>query len=180
MKETKLPGVLLVETARYDDDRGWFTETYTQAKWREQGFSETFVQDNLSVSKRGTMRGLHYQLEPWEMGKLVRPIHGSVFDVVVDLRRGSKTFGQWDGCTLSVENGLSMWVPPGLAHGFVALEDDTAVLYKCTQVYTPEAERSLLYNDPEIGIEWPIEATLVSPKDAAAPGLAEADYNFTV
>lgn len=177
-RETKLPGVMLVETARYEDARGSFTETYSRRTWEEAGLHEDFVQDNLSLSKRGTLRGLHYQIEPWGMGKLVRCIHGAVFDVAVDLRRDSETFGRWDGVTLSAENGHSLWVPTGFAHGFVALEDDTAVHYKCTQVYTPEAERSVLYSDPAIGIEWPLQPTLIADKDASAPLLADADYNF--
>lgn len=178
--ETSLPGLLLVETARYDDDRGSFTETYSKRSWDEAGLGEVFVQDNLSVSKRGTLRGLHYQIEPWGMGKLVRAVHGSAFDVAVDLRRGSETFAQWEGLTLSADSGLSLWIPAGFAHGFIALEDETAVYYKSTALYTRDAERSLAYNDPAIGITWPMEPALISPKDAAAPALDEAEYNFTV
>ena len=136
------------------------------------------MQDNLSESKRGTIRGLHYQLEPKGMGKLVRAIRGSVFDVAVDLRRGSPWFGKWVGRTLSAENGLSLWVPVGFAHGFLALEDDTLVLYKCTATHAPEAERAVSYADPAIGIAWPFTPTLVTPKDDAAPKLAAADFNF--
>ncbi|HEO70526.1 MAG TPA: dTDP-4-dehydrorhamnose 3,5-epimerase, partial [Candidatus Hydrogenedentes bacterium] len=135
--------------------------------------------DNLSLSAKGTLRGMHYQIEPHAMGKLVRAITGAVFDVAVDLRRGSPTFGKWVGRMLSEGNPAAMWVPPGFAHGFVALEDHTLVYYKCTRLYAPQAERSLSYADPEVGIEWPMQPTVISPKDAEAPLLREADYNFT-
>jgi len=177
--ETEIPDVLVVETGIARDSRGFFSEAYSAKVWREAGFQETFVQDNLSMSARGTLRGLHYQLNPHGTGKLVRVVAGSVFDVAVDLRRGSPTFCKWIGVTLSAENSLVLWIPVGFAHGFMALEDDTVVWYKCSNVHVPEAERSISYRDPEIGIEWPFEPTLVSEKDAAAPSLKEAEYNFT-
>jgi len=178
LTETEIPGVLVIETGIARDDRGFFTEIYSEKVWEEAGFKESFVQDNLSMSAKGTLRGMHYQLDPYGMGKLVRVVSGSVFDVAVDLRRGSPTFGKWVGRTLSEGNGLAMWVPIGFAHGFIALEDDALVLYKCTGMHTPDAERSLSYKDPEIGIEWPIEVTIVTKRDEEAPGLRDAEHNF--
>jgi dTDP-4-dehydrorhamnose 3,5-epimerase len=145
------------------------------------GLRETFVQDNLSASRKGTLRGLHYQLASGGcgMGKLVRAVRGSIFDVAVDLRRGSPSFGKWVGQTLSAENGLALWVPIGFAHGFLSLEDDAVVLYTCTSTHAPEAERSLRYSDPDVGIRWPFPPTLMSPKDEAAPLLDAAEFDFT-
>lgn len=176
--KTEIPDVLVVETGVVRDDRGFFSETYSSKMFEAAGFRETFLQDNLSESRRGTLRGLHYQLEPHGMGKLVRAIRGSVFDVAVDIRRGSPSFGKWVGQTLSAENRLAFWIPSGFAHGFIALEDESLVLYKCTTIHTPEAERAILYADPKIGIAWPLPPTLVAPKDAAAPPLDKAEYNF--
>jgi dTDP-4-dehydrorhamnose 3,5-epimerase len=178
ISETEIAGVLVVETRAVSDDRGFFAETYSKPMFARAGLEPTFVQDNLSASRKGTVRGLHYQIEPHGMGKLVRAIRGSVFDVAVDLRRGSPTFGKWVGRTLTAENRLALWVPSGFAHGFVALEEDTLVFYKCTAIHTPEAERAIVYNDPAIGIQWPLQPSIVSPKDAAAPPLANAEYNF--
>lgn len=176
---TEIEGVVVVETGIFHDDRGFFTETFSEPQWAAQGFRETFLQDNLSKSKKGTLRGMHYQIEPAGMGKLVRCITGSVFDAGIDIRKGSPTFGKWVGRELSGENGLALYFPPGFAHGFVALEDDTLVHYKCTNVHTPEAERGVRYNDPAVGIEWPLEPTVVTDKDRDAPLLADAEYNFT-
>ena len=179
LSKTEIDGVLAAKVGLFRDQRGFFTETYSINTWEEQGFHETFVQDNMSLSAKGTLRGMHYQLEPHGMGKLVRAVTGAVFDVAVDLRKGSPTFGQWVGRTLCGENGLALWIPPGFAHGFVALEDQTYVYYKCTAVHTPEAERALSYKDPSVAIAWPLEPAIVSEKDAQAPLLAEAEYNFT-
>ena len=176
--ETEIPDVLLVETAVFRDDRGFFTETYSKATWAEHGFTETFLQDSMSLSAKGTLRGMHYQLEPHAMGKLVRTVSGAIFDVAVDLRKGSPTFGQWVGRELSDKNCLCMWVPAGFAHGFIALEENTLVYYKSTAVYTPQSERSLSYQCPRVGIEWPVEPASVSAKDAVAPNLDAAEYNF--
>lgn len=176
--QTEIAGVLVVKTGQFDDDRGFFTETYSRPTWKAGGFTETFVQDNLSRSRKGTLRGMHYQLSARGMGKLVRVVHGAVFDVAVDLRRRSPTFGRWVGRELSAENGLSLWVPVGFAHGFVALEDETLVWYKCTDSHAPEAERSLHWADPTVAVAWPLEPTIVSPKDAAAPRLDDAEYDF--
>jgi dTDP-4-dehydrorhamnose 3,5-epimerase len=177
---TEIPDVVVVESRIFRDDRGFFTEIYSKKTWGEAGVSQNFVQDNLSRSAKGTLRGMHYQLNPHGMGKLVRAVTGSIFDVAVDLRDGSPTFGKWVGRTLSGDKGLALWVPVGFAHGFVALEDDTFVVYKCTEIYTPESERSLSYADPEVGIEWPMTPTIISEKDAEAPSLQEAEYNFTL
>jgi dTDP-4-dehydrorhamnose 3,5-epimerase len=176
---TEIADVLLIETGVIRDDRGAFSETYSAKMFEAAGFRETvFLQDNLSSSRKGTVRGLHYQIEPHAMGKLVRTIVGSIFDVAVDIRRGSPTFGKWVGHTLTAENRLALWVPIGFAHGFQALEDESVVLYKCTDIHTPETERAIHYGDPQIGITWPEAITLVAAKDAAAPPLSSADYNF--
>lgn len=175
---TEIPDVLVVRTGVFRDNRGFFSETYSEPIWRDAGFTETFLQDNLSGSAKGTLRGMHYQMDPHGMGKFVRAITGGVFDVAVDLRQGSPTFGKWVGRELSAENGLALWVPIGFAHGFVAMEDNTLVYYKCSGVHTPEVERAVNYKDPEVGIEWPLEPTIISEKDAAAPGLQDAEYNF--
>ena len=179
ISEVDIPGVLLIETGRVADHRGFFTETYSERMWREQGFTETFQQDSMSLSARGTLRGMHYQVEPHGMGKLVRALTGSIFDVAVDLRKGSPTFGQWYGRTLSGVDGLALWIPVGFAHGFVALEDDTLVYYKCTKIHTPDAERSLSYRCDKVRVAWPLEPTILSKKDVEAPGLQDAEYNFT-
>ena len=177
-RETEIPDVLEVETGVAGDRRGSFSEAYCKEAWEAAGFAETFVQDNLSVSARGTMRGIHYQLAPYGIGKLVRVLSGSVFDAAVDLRRGSPTFGKWVSRVLSAENRVGLWIPVGFGHGMMALEDDTLVWYKCTAGYVPEAERALNYKDDEIGIEWPFEPTVVSARDMAAPGLHDAECNF--
>lgn len=173
-----IPGLLIVHTGVAADDRGFFAESYSRSMWSEAGFTEAFVQDNLSCSKRGALRGMHYQLAARGMGKLVRAVKGGVYDVAVDLRRGSPSFGQWHGIELTAANRLSFWVPPGFAHGFLALDDDTLVLYKCTAHHAPEAERALSYRCPEVAIDWPLEPTIVSPKDAQAPMLSDAEYDF--
>lgn len=175
---TEIPDVLIVKTGVFQDDRGYFSESYSKRMWAEAGFEEHFVQDNLSCSKKGTLRGLHYQILPEGMGKLVRCVRGAIFDVAVDLRSGSATFGQWVGRELSGENHLSLWVPVGFAHGFVALEDDSIVHYKCSGHHAPDCERSLNYADPDVGIQWPLSPTIISQKDQDAPMLEQAEYNF--
>jgi dTDP-4-dehydrorhamnose 3,5-epimerase len=175
---TEIPDVLEVHGQVARDDRGFFTELHSQRAWSNAGFKVQFVQDNLSESRRGVLRGLHYQINPRAMSKLVRVLRGSIFDVAVDLRRGSPTFGRWVGRELSAANGAALWVPAGFGHGFLALEDSSLVLYKCTGFHAPETERSLNYADPQLGIEWPFLPTHLSQKDADAPMLAAADYNF--
>ncbi len=148
-------------------------ETYRQDAFGAAGISAPFVQDNHSRSARGVLRGLHYQ-EPNAQGKLVRCTRGAIFDVAVDIRRGSPTFSQWFGIELSEANKLMLWVPPGFAHGFCAMEEGSDLVYKCTTLYDPTSDRAILWNDPEIGIEWPIAEPVLSEKDKAAPRLADA------
>ena len=173
IRQTSLPGVLLIEPAVRGDDRGFFMETYRLDAFQAAGISAPFVQDNHSRSARGVLRGLHYQ-EPNAQGKLVRCTRGAIFDVAVDIRRGSPTFSKWFGIELSDANKRMLWVPPGFAHGFCAMEEGSDLVYKCTTLYDPASDRAILWNDPEIGIEWPIEAPVLSGKDTAAPRLADA------
>jgi dTDP-4-dehydrorhamnose 3,5-epimerase len=175
---TEMPGVLLIESKCAFDDRGFFSEAYSVTTWRDARFEEQFIQDNLSLSRKGTLRGMHYQVEPYGIGKFIRVLSGTIFDVGVDLRKGSPTFGQWLGRTLRAEDAVGIYFPSGIAHGYVALDDNSIVFYKCTQVHVPEAERVLNYRDPQVGIKWPVAPTLVSPKDAEAPFLDKAEYNF--
>ena len=170
---TEIPGLLIIEPKVFADDRGFFLEIFHAARFREAGLPDAFVQDNLSRSKRGVVRGLHYQ-EPDAQGKLVRCTRGSLFDVAVDIRVGSPTFGRWFGMELSEKDMRMVWVPEGFAHGFCALTDDADLVYKCTAPYVPEHDRSILWNDPEIGIAWPVSSPSLSPKDAAAPPLKQA------
>ncbi len=160
----ELPGLRLIEPRIFGDDRGWFLETYNQARYREAGLEVAFVQDNLSWSRRGILRGLHFQ-NPNPQGKLVSVLEGEVFDVVVDLRRSSPTFGRWTGVVLEGASKRQLWVPPGFAHGFVVLSPAALFHYKCTAFYSPADELTLRWDDPDIGIAWPIEAPVVSEKD---------------
>ena len=175
--DTALPGVKLIEPRVFNDDRGFFFESWNARAFAAAGIDASFVQDNHSRSAKGVLRGLHYQIQ-CPQGKLVRVVSGAVFDVAVDLRRSSKTFGRWVGYELSAENKWQAWIPPGFAHGFLSLQDDTELLYKCTDFYSAQAERSLIWNDPDIGIAWPLNVVgkpLLSDKDAAAKTLAEAE-----
>ncbi len=179
---TRVPDVVLIEPAVFSDDRGWFMETFSAPKFA-QGLASlglpqprTFVQDNESSSRRGVLRGLHYQLPPHPQGKLVRVVQGRAFDVAVDIRRGSPTFGQWVGFELSEANRLQMWIPEGFAHGFVALHDETRFLYRTTDVYARDCERAIRWDDPALGIDWTLEQQpLLAPKDASAPLLRDAE-----
>jgi dTDP-4-dehydrorhamnose 3,5-epimerase len=170
-----LAGLIRIEPRVFGDARGFFFESYHQARFAEHGIEAVFVQDNHSCSQRGVIRGLHFQIGPWAQGKLIRVIKGAVFDVAVDIRVGSPTFGAWTSENLSADNRRMLYIPPGFAHGFCALEDGTEVLYKTTQVYSPEHERGVAWNDPEIGIGWPEldVAYLVSEKDRTFPRLRE-------
>jgi dTDP-4-dehydrorhamnose 3,5-epimerase len=171
---TEIPDVLLIEPQVFGDDRGFFFESFNQRRWEETtGLTTAFVQDNHSRSSRGVLRGLHYQIRQ-PQGKLVRCVAGEVFDVAVDLRRASPTFGQWTGARLSAENKLQMWVPEGFAHGFVVLSEMAEFLYKTTDYYAPEHERAILWNDPDLAIEWPCEKPLLSAKDSRALPFVEA------
>jgi dTDP-4-dehydrorhamnose 3,5-epimerase len=173
--ETSLPGVLIIEPRVFADDRGFFMETYHAAKLlATAGIDAPFVQDNHSGSTAGVLRGLHYQ-EPTAQGKLVRAVSGSIFDVAVDIRRGSPHFRRWVGVELSAENRRQLWVPPGFAHGFCVLTDWADVLYKCTTLYEGENDRGIIWNDPEIGIDWPVAEPVLSAKDAALPLLRDSE-----
>jgi len=172
---TPLPGVMLVAPRVFQDQRGFFLETWQAARYRDAGIAAAFVQDNLSRSVRGTVRGLHYQVGA-PQGKLVSVVRGAAFDVAVDLRKSAPTFGRWYGTVLSDENHAQLWIPEGFAHGFLALSDVCDFAYKVTAPYSPADERSLRWDDPAVGIEWPaVEPKIVSPKDAAAPSLADAE-----
>ena len=169
---TALPEVVLVEPDVFRDDRGFFLETYQKLKYGGAGLPEEFVQDNHSFSTRGTLRGLHAQIRR-PQGKLIRAVLGEIFDVAVDIRPESPTFGRWVGEVLSGENYRQLYVPPGFAHGFCVMSESAHVLYKCTTFYEKEDEIALLWNDPAIGISWPTETPLLSPRDLVAPKLAE-------
>jgi len=172
-----IPDVIVIRPDVFGDDRGFFMETFQARLFQSSGIIFDFVQDNQSRSHRGVLRGLHYQARR-PQGKLVRAVTGEVFDVAVDLRRSSKTFGRWTGETLSAENRKMIWVPPGFAHGFLVLSDEADVLYKATDYYTPEYERTLAWNDPAVGIPWPLssgEKPILSAKDSAGLLLSQAE-----
>jgi len=171
--ETRLKDCLIIEPEVHGDSRGFFLETYSTNRYAElAGISFSFVQDNHSHSPKGVLRGMHFQkLRP--QGKLVRVTHGSVFDVAIDLRKDSETYGKWDGLVLSSENHKQFWVPPGFAHGFLVLEDSTDLVYKCTDYYDHEDQVSLSWKDPSIGIEWPMIPSILNERDANAPYLAD-------
>ena len=171
---TKISEVLVLEPEVYTDERGYFMETFRSSYLNEHGVELNFVQDNQSQSRIGTLRGLHYQLE-FPQGKLVRVISGTVFDVAVDIRGNSSTFGKWVGETLSAENRKQLWVPPGFAHGFLVLSNSAELFYKCTEYYHPEDDHSLLWNDPAVGIEWPLQnrEPILSEKDRIAQCLSQ-------
>ncbi len=169
--ETPLAGVLRVEPRVHQDERGFFLEVFHAGKFEAQGLDLAFVQDNHSQSRRGTLRGLHLQTRA-PQGKLVRCIEGEIFDVAVDVRVGSPGFGRWHGEVLSADNFLQLWVPPGFAHGFCVLSEQAQVEYKCTTLYDPESDLAIAWNDPELGIAWPVAAPLLSAKDAVAAPLA--------
>lgn len=165
--DTKIPDVKIIEPKVFGDDRGFFLESFNQSIFDKAiGRHVDFVQDNHSMSKKGVLRGLHYQLEPHAQGKLVRCVEGEVFDVAVDIRRSSPTFGCWVGVNLSAENNRQLWIPEGFAHGFVTLSERVQFIYKTTNYYAPQSERSILWNDPQINIEWPeVEEMTLSGKD---------------
>jgi dTDP-4-dehydrorhamnose 3,5-epimerase len=169
---TSLPDVLIIEPRLFNDKRGFFMETYHQERYTEAGIGSIFVQDNLSHSSRGTLRGLHYQ-HPHPQAKLVQVTRGSIYDVAVDVRRGSPTFGRWTGVDLSDENHRQLFVPEGFAHGFCVLSDSAEVIYKCSDFYTPEAERGILWSDPGLDIDWPVNTPLLSDKDRQFPCLGD-------
>ena len=171
-RPTALPEVLAVAPVVHRDPRGFFLETYHRAKYRAGGLDAEFVQDNHSRSQQGTLRGLHAQLAR-PQGKLVRALRGEIFDVAVDIRRGSPTFGRWVGELLTGDNFLQLWIPPGFAHGFCVVSEAAEVEYKCTALYDPADEIAIAWNDPEIAIDWPVDEPLLSQRDGGAPRLAE-------
>jgi dTDP-4-dehydrorhamnose 3,5-epimerase len=175
VETTHIPGTLIVEPAVFGDDRGFFWESFNEKEMRSIGIDAHFVQDNHSRSQRNVLRGLHYQINQ-PQGKLVRVVSGKVFDVAVDIRRDSPTFGKWAAVELSAENKRMFWLPPGLAHGFVVLSDFADFLYKTTDYYAPQFERTILWNDPDLGIEWPLAGQpTLSAKDAAAETFSKAE-----
>ena len=173
VRPTMLTEVLLIERRVYGDARGWFVEAWNAERYREAGIEETFVQDNASYSVRGVLRGLHFQRDPHAQGKLVSVLRGEVFDVAVDIRPASPTCGQWVGETLSAENGRQLYIPPGFAHGFAVTSADALVTYKVTAPYAPQAEACIRWDDPAIGIEWPIDRPTLAERDAAAGSLRD-------
>ena len=178
--ETPLAGLKVIEPKVFEDSRGYFLETYNREHFLQSGISSGFNQDNESMSSRGVIRGLHYQLDPFAQAKLVRVVTGAVFDVAVDLRKGSPTFGKWFGTELSGENKLQMLIPRGFAHGFSVLSTTVVFAYKCDNYYNKQAERGIRFNDPFLAIDWQLsgEEWLVSEKDRMAPLFAQAEMNF--
>jgi dTDP-4-dehydrorhamnose 3,5-epimerase len=174
---TSIPDIILINPKVFGDERGFFLESYQAQRFAEAGITANFVQDNHSGSRQGILRGLHYQIRKAQ-GKLVRVIAGEVFDVAVDIRQSSPTFGKWEAVRLSAENKLQIWVPPGFAHGFYVLSEWAEVIYKSSDYYAPEWERCIIWNDPDIGIDWPImngKTPILSSKDAQGKSLTEAD-----
>jgi len=179
-KRLSIPDVQLIEPRVFPDGRGFFLETYKYSDFKQAGIPEYFTQDNYSRSEKGVLRGLHYQKHPHGQGKLVRCVKGSIFDVAVDIRKGSPTYGTWVGAELTEENNHLLYVPDGFAHGFQVLSDFAEVLYKCTTEYYPAADRGIIWNDPAIAIQWPLADPLLSKKDTVHPLLKDADNNFAI
>lgn len=180
-KETGFPGLIVIEPKIFRDDRGYFYESFNAGELAKGGITETFIQDNQSRSSYGVIRGLHYQLEPYAQSKLIRVLEGTIYDVAVDVRKGSPTFGRYYGIELSAENHLQFYIPKGFAHGFSVLSDTAVVMYKCDSYYNPASEAGILFNDPELGIDWKITEgqEIVSSKDAELPAFENAELNFT-
>ena len=175
---TEIPGVIVIEPEVFEDGRGFFFESYRRDVFLREGIRKEFIQDNHSRSMKGALRGLHYQAAPREQAKLIRVIHGEVFDVAVDIRKGSKTFGQHVTTILSAENHKMLYVPEGFAHGFLSLQEDTELLYKVTELYSHEHERGIRWDDPALGIPWPklVAAAILSEKDLNYPSLKEIEF----
>lgn len=173
-----IPEVILIEARAFPDDRGFFMETYKESEFVAGGIQKQFVQDNCSYSEKGVLRGLHYQMNPAAQGKLVCCLQGEIFDVAVDIRRGSPTYGCWVGAYLSAENHHMLWVPEGFAHGFQVVSENALVLYKVTREYSAPHDGGIAYNDPALGIEWPLPGPIVSAKDAALGTLEATRPNF--
>jgi dTDP-4-dehydrorhamnose 3,5-epimerase len=173
-----IPDVVVVRPERRGDERGFFSETFRASAFAEAGIHGPFVQDNLARSAAGVLRGLHFQIPPHAQGKLIQVVRGAVFDVAVDLRRASPTYGRWVGWELSADTGELLWVPPGFAHGYAVLGDGADLAYKVTEEYSPALDRGVRWNDPAIGVVWPIRDPVISARDAALPLLAELDSPF--
>ncbi|HNW98251.1 MAG TPA: dTDP-4-dehydrorhamnose 3,5-epimerase [Bacteroidales bacterium] len=169
IKCTEIPGLLIIQPKIFYDARGYFFESYNKIKLSESGFKADFIQDNQSMSSKGTLRGMHFQRPPFEQGKLVTVIKGAVRDIVVDIRKNSKFYGKYFSIELTEQNKTMLWVPPGFAHGFLTLEDNTIFSYKCTQVYNKDSEGAILWNDPDVNINWDIKNPVISEKDNNAP-----------
>ena len=176
--KTPLEGLLIIKPDVFEDERGYFFESYNREKFLTHGIDVTFVQDNESKSKRGVLRGLHFQNPPFAQEKLVRVMSGSVLDVAVDIRKDSPTYGEWSSIVLSGQNKWMYWIPAGFAHGFLTLEDDTIFFYKCTSVYNKESEGSIRWNDPDLQIDWGTDNPVISPKDQVAPMFKEFETRF--
>jgi dTDP-4-dehydrorhamnose 3,5-epimerase len=183
--KTKIEDLLIIEPQVFGDERGFFVETYNAERYKEAGINLEFVQDNLSKSQKGVLRGLHFQKEPFEQGKLVQVIKGKVLDVAVDIRHNSPTFGEHVSVELSEENKTQFWIPPGFAHGFISLEDETIFSYKCTNLYSPESEGSIMWNDADLNIDWKfkennIAKPIVSEKDQGNISFEDVDKDFVI
>lgn len=179
--DTALEGVKIIDPDVFEDQRGFFMETFSEMKFAEYGFDRSFIQDNHSLSKEaGVLRGLHYQLNPKAQSKLVRVVTGAIYDVVVDIRRGASTYGQWESFIISASNKRQLLVPKGFAHGFCTLIPNTEVLYKVDEFYSPEHDRGIAWDDPALGIDWPVLKPILSEKDAKHPVLADAESNFNL
>ncbi|MEE4256550.1 MAG: dTDP-4-dehydrorhamnose 3,5-epimerase [Bacteroidales bacterium] len=176
--ETKLPGLLIIDPNVFGDKRGYFFESYNAEVFRQAGLEMEFLQDNESCSGKGILRGLHFQEPPYEQGKLVRVARGGVMDVSVDIRKGSPTFGKWEAFELNEHNKRMLYIPPGFAHGFVTLEENTIFIYKCTNIYHKESENSIRWDDPDLNIDWGISEPVISDKDRTAPLFRELESPF--
>jgi len=178
--ETEFPGLLIIEPKIFEDSRGYFFESYNAKQLNEKGINITFLQDNQSKSSYGVLRGLHYQLNPAAQTKLIRVLDGEIWDVAVDIRKGSPTFGKWFGIELSSDNKNQLYIPHGFAHGFAVLSETAVVMYKCDNFYNTQLERGIQFNDPELRIDWkiPVNEAILSPKDTKHPTLNNADINF--
>jgi dTDP-4-dehydrorhamnose 3,5-epimerase len=179
-KRLEIPDVILIEAQHFDDDRGFFLETYRLSEFIAHGIPHTFVQDNRSYSGRGVLRGLHYQKQPKAQGKLITVLRGRIYDVAVDIRVDSPTYGRWVGLELAADSFRMLYIPEGFAHGFCVLGQEADVLYKVTEEYAPELDRGIYWNDPEIGIQWPNLNPILSTKDAQLPLLRDADNNLAI
>lgn len=177
-RKLEIPEIILVTPRIFSDARGFFMETYKLSDFSSAGITEYFVQDNHSRSEKNVLRGLHYQKSPKAQGKLIRCLRGRIFDIAVDIRKGSPTYGKWVSAELSEENNRMLYIPPAFAHGFVVLSDIAEIMYKCTEEYAPEEDRGILWNDPALNIAWPVKDPVLSEKDSRLPLLSAADNSF--